>query len=87
MTNSIAKPPQSKSTPKLAVVPKSQSKALRLEGHTPSAEMPPGKYLAQCESAWLEPISRGSATYRPSGDLVRRENRRHNKKRACLAAS
>ena len=59
MQHQDSKKLHSKSIPKLAVVPKSQSKpTLRLEGHAPSAEMLPGKYLARCESAWLEPIGK-----------------------------
>jgi len=58
MQHQDSKKLHSKSIPKLAVVPKQSKPTLRLEGHAPSAEMLPGKYLARCESAWLEPIGK-----------------------------
>ena len=50
--------PNQKTKASLKLVQGSKPAELRLGGVAPSTEMAPGKYLAQCETAWIEPVGK-----------------------------
>jgi len=54
--------PQNVSSPKLKLV---KSKAdVRLGGTLPTADMVPDKYLVECDTAWLEQVSKNTQEHR-----------------------